>query len=409
MPRIVGVLSCVGPVRTGYSHGFRYSVAGRPVTVVVRTLIDYAGLGWHYRGLRLLVEALGDSIDEVVPAIESAADTALGMLSGAAAAETGALRMHLLYEDVEPGESGEMVAYSVRRHSDLKLHKAMWSHLQPLYLGMASADASTRGRVDRALRWYRTGVTEGDPVDRFAAFWIGLESLNVLLERKWGLVRQERHCPKCGQALGKELGLLGLERLLRDMPECGPDKERRIRKLRNKLLHATDDLRTNAADAAELAEIIAVAVTRGVAEVFGWTPERAKSLARAPLPAPPVFGAQAMFRFVRPGPEPLGVPGFHPRVELETTEHVTHEADGEPNRVEYSATVHIVASPGLVVQEDSLRVFITKRTGPPLLAAAVRLLRNHEQPSLPAQRGKGVSLWELGDNDIWYPDPKAAV
>ena len=39
-------------------------------------------------------------------------------------------------------------------------------------------------RIGRGIRWYRKGLSEIDPIDKFMYYWLGLESLNKLLANK---------------------------------------------------------------------------------------------------------------------------------------------------------------------------------------------------------------------------------
>jgi hypothetical protein len=52
-------------------------------------------------------------------------------------------------------------------------------------------------RIARAIRWYRWGTGSTDPYDRFVAYWIGLEALNVNLQDRLKVEDDKATCPNC--------------------------------------------------------------------------------------------------------------------------------------------------------------------------------------------------------------------
>lgn len=402
---IRGIASCDGPVRNGSAQGFRLHVGDVPVTVVARTLVECDEHGWHYRGLRFTLATDCESVDRAAAVFETALQTVMGLISVTTSAEPGRLRLHLIYEEAKEGEQGELIVYGFGRHSELTLRKVYWTHLSPLFVFMSAADESTSRRLETAFRWFGRAVEQGDPVDRFTSFWVALESLNVLLERKWGLEPEDRTCPHCDESLGKRHALYGIERLLRSIPEGGADFERRVRKLRNGILHGYEDLRVIAAAAAELSDGLGTATLRAIANVCGWNQDVENNFARSPLPAPPPFQVLARLRYSRNGKN-LGLDRHHPIAEVSYQEIVTHDAQGEPAGVEYEATVAITASQDMTVDPHTLHCWVASRTRGPVPVHRATLRHTFEAGLDHGQQPKGVTLWEIGDDDVWYPDPK---
>ena len=57
-------------------------------------------------------------------------------------------------------------------------------------------------RVLRSMRWYRLGLEQESPLERFVYFWTALENLEPILFEKLNLNDRMRPCPKCSTTAG---------------------------------------------------------------------------------------------------------------------------------------------------------------------------------------------------------------
>ena len=90
-------------------------------------------------------------------------------------------------------------------------------------------------RIVRAISWLRKGYLESKHVDRFIAFWTGLEAINELLVDHFQIPDNEKKlkCPHCKKQLWPISA--GIERLFKELGRS--DNFNEIRKHRGKLLH----------------------------------------------------------------------------------------------------------------------------------------------------------------------------
>jgi hypothetical protein len=100
-------------------------------------------------------------------------------------------------------------------------------------------------RVVRAISWLRKGYLEQKHVDKFIAFWTGLESINELLGDYFKIPAEKRRmkCRKCGTTLYTISA--GVERLFVDKVKVEKVIFTKIRKARGKLLHGGGPLGDN--------------------------------------------------------------------------------------------------------------------------------------------------------------------
>ena len=100
-------------------------------------------------------------------------------------------------------------------------------------------------RVVRAISWLRKGYLEQKHVDKFIAFWTGLESINELLGDYFKIPAEKRiiKCRKCGTPLYTITA--GGKRLFMDKVKVDKTIFTKIRSARGKLLHGGGPLDDN--------------------------------------------------------------------------------------------------------------------------------------------------------------------
>jgi len=98
-------------------------------------------------------------------------------------------------------------------------------------------DKNKDERIVRATSWLRKGYLERKHVDKFIAFWTGLESINELLCDLFKIPSDERRlqCKNCGELLHPITA--GIKKLFIDEIKIGEEKFENIRGVRGKFLH----------------------------------------------------------------------------------------------------------------------------------------------------------------------------
>lgn len=108
--------------------------------------------------------------------------------------------------------------------------------------------------VARAMRWYRMGTLTFDSFDKFSCFWIGLEALNPVLQKKIGVAKEIKNikCHNCGHEIPLEKQTIsGIKRFITEKMQ-NPVLFRRFSTLRVHLMHSTCELSKIGEEAKEL-------------------------------------------------------------------------------------------------------------------------------------------------------------
>ncbi|HOK17587.1 MAG TPA: HEPN domain-containing protein [Candidatus Paceibacterota bacterium] len=101
-------------------------------------------------------------------------------------------------------------------------------------------------RIARAISWLRKGYLEQKFIDKFVAFWTGLESINELLCDFFQINEEDRkiNCKKCGNKISS-ISLAGIKKLFVDTISVESELFKSIRKARGKLLHGGGPIDNN--------------------------------------------------------------------------------------------------------------------------------------------------------------------
>jgi len=93
-------------------------------------------------------------------------------------------------------------------------------------------------RIVRSMSWLRKGYLEQNHIDRFIAFWTGLESINELLCDFFEVPTEDREfkCNKCANTI-ERLSSIGIKKLFLKEAKIDNTLFSQIRKARGKLLH----------------------------------------------------------------------------------------------------------------------------------------------------------------------------
>lgn len=93
-------------------------------------------------------------------------------------------------------------------------------------------------RIVRATSWLRKGYLEQKFIDKFVAFWTGLESINELLCDFLNIAKEDRKvkCNKCQNEISL-ISSVGIKKLFIDILNIDKKEFETIRMVRGKLLH----------------------------------------------------------------------------------------------------------------------------------------------------------------------------
>jgi len=117
----------------------------------------------------------------------------------------------------------------------------------------------TRERIGRSIQWYRMGSSALHFSDRFMCFWIGLESLNPLLQEKFSIKATTT--------------ISGISTFIQKKIPDGKKIYKKLRKIRVSLIHSLKPLFTLQEEVNEYTAILAEILFRAicyVSEVESW-------------------------------------------------------------------------------------------------------------------------------------------
>lgn len=230
----------------------------------------------------------------------------------------------------------------------------------------------------RAIRWYRLGATVTDIFDQFNCFWIGLEALNPLLQRKLSAKDDPTVCPECGHRWVTTPTVSGIRAFIRDKMKDGKTLYRNIRQLRNDIMHSTKELR-------ELRELVSAyapktgeALFRAICYLLGFE-EWETVTHRAILREFPMRG-ELQGSLVGGEPSSLGPSGQDPHFELY---HQIKELKlGEDGSATFTVVTSLTASigPGLKFKPREIRLYGDSETSGAILSKTLRTADGKETP-----------------------------
>lgn len=146
--------------------------------------------------------------------------------------------------------------------------------------------------------------------------------------------------------------------------------------------------------------MIEAAVPRAVARLLRYTHEREDELTRPLVQPQPTRYATFRASFRRPANVPLGLAGFHPRIEVQASSEwgATHSGSRILG-VGIVATAYVDPRVTLTAESGEIRLRDSR------LPSAVELQYADEVPHPPHPSIYGVSLWELTPVDLPHFGP----
>lgn len=220
-------------------------------------------------GLQLTVFLQAENLKEAINEAKSFVDGIVSFITLVTGVGLGIPSENLAYEITPKVEERDFVQIfhnpfqiSIsRRRLDHQLFIKMMDHFMKL-------DSKTKQRVARAIRWYRMGVMTSDVFDRFNCFWIGLEALNPILQRKFSVEDDPVKCPNCGHEWIATPTVSGIRVFVQSKISEGKKLYRRIHKLRVDIIHSKHELGALHKEALELAPRTAEVLFRAIGYIL---------------------------------------------------------------------------------------------------------------------------------------------
>jgi hypothetical protein len=212
-------------------------VLAKPLTV------RDAAIGAQLPGYLLDVTTEGESLDEAVVSSANVAEFLVSCLCFHTAVEIAQPEVLLVYETTEAVEERPFRQYS--RHLPVAGRPAIVD--VRAFLDMAISLSVANANVARAVRWFRKGLTSGDPIDQFFFFWHGLEAIDKTLAKSLGVAEaaQEtvtRHCKLCDRDYEDVQPVKGGLKALYDREGVTAETRKAINTVRNGIAHGFKDI-----------------------------------------------------------------------------------------------------------------------------------------------------------------------
>lgn len=194
----------------------------------------------NHLGLVVTVELYADDIDRGCVQAQIRANYISVILSFITNATISEPLIVLGYEISDTAENTDFIQYYYMNGEELKqkriMNQSLFDNLGILIMKNGSK------RISRAIRWYRMGLHEKDPIDRFMYFWIGLECLNTLLIEELKVSPETDTCKSCGSTYIKPNTTIGIKALFLNYYKEKSFGFNKCIRLRNELLHGYGDL-----------------------------------------------------------------------------------------------------------------------------------------------------------------------
>ncbi|NLN49102.1 MAG: hypothetical protein GX154_08515 [Clostridiales bacterium] len=214
-----------------------------------------------HRGLKAIVDISADSMDKAINMARQRVDGILTMLTVVTNATVGEAQLQLGYETSNNATSTEyiQVEYLCSDHFKRKrvFDNDKFKNLVEKIL------KNSNKRISRAIRWYRKGLIETDPLDRFMSYWLGLENLDKTLGEMLGENIEKRNCVSCGEPY-EVPSAKGVRSLFEKHSINGVKDFKRCRNLRVDLQHGAGDLETAMFQVSECSELCRIILLKGI-------------------------------------------------------------------------------------------------------------------------------------------------
>jgi len=214
-----------------------------------------------HRGLKAIIDVYAESMSEAIDMARIRIEGFLTMLTLVTNATVGEAQLMLGYETTYEAISTEYIQIEYL-YSDLFKKKRAFDKIRLDKLGDKLLKNNNK-RISRAVRWYRKGLIETDPLDRFMSYWVGLENLNKVLSTLLGENAETRNCTACGEPYEVPIAK-GIRSLFEKFSTNGLNDFKLCRDLRVDLQHGSGDLETAINKVNECSELCRIALLKAI-------------------------------------------------------------------------------------------------------------------------------------------------
>jgi len=175
-------------------------------------------------------------------------------------------------------------------------------------------DSLSHSRVARAVQWYRMGASTFNIFDKFNCFWIGLESLNLLLQKKLSVENDPIKCSRCGHEWVSLPTISGIRTFIKTSLNDHTKLYQRIRRLRINIMHSRYGLDKLLKEAEDLTPKTAEILFRAICFILEL--EEWKTISHTPILAQVPMRIEVEGHLVGGEPNSLGLNGEDPRLQI---------------------------------------------------------------------------------------------
>ncbi|MFX1519080.1 MAG: hypothetical protein ACFFCD_04090 [Promethearchaeota archaeon] len=310
---------------------FKSNESGKETKVFINDILksDEFGTSIHL-GLKAKVEIWANTIDEAIQEAGNVTSGSISIASFTSGVGIPLIKEILAYE-ITPGiEQREFIQFFhevplpvlSRRELNLDHFLLIFNTL------FKSFPLNARNRVLRAIRWYRMGVLEIDILNKFSHFWFGLECLNPLLRETLSAPDSFSECPKCGFQQ-KTPTITGVKELVIKHFDQGNSLYKKIRDLRNGLMHGFKDMQSLIQEAQEITPKVENSLSLGILILLGVNEPELSEIMKSSLANVIPIKAAIEANLHGEDPNKLGLGGEDPKFEITHVITKTEKQDGQ--------------------------------------------------------------------------------
>lgn len=256
------------------------SSGGFTSKIIIRDQKELIDGAIFHRGLKAKIDISGDNIESASEQVKDQLQAILSMATFQSNATVKDIYLELGYEITPDSETTEFLQVEYWKGDLLKKKRSL--DIQILSVLIKKISQNQEKRISRAGRWYRKGLMEEDPFDRFSSFWVGLENLNKPLMTLLGEEPETRNCSSCSTPYEVPIAK-GIRAIFKKYSNNGLEDFKLCRNLRVDLQHGTGDLSLALKQVGESAELCRKMLRIGIYLLLGLTKVEDFSEDQAPI------------------------------------------------------------------------------------------------------------------------------
>lgn len=230
-----------------------------------------------HSGLFVQADLPGNNLDKALEEANGRLQAHLSLSALQSDASVGQPLLVLGYETTPGAQTTEFIQIDRREGELAELSKRTRALDHDELRRLAEAFyASDDPHIARAIRWYRKGLSEDDPLDQFTNYWHGLEALNKPLQALLDGMIEVGTCRHCG-AQFEVKSISGIRALFDKHAPEGVKDFRHCRDVRNELQHGGGSLAALSLHLPECTELCRSMLRLGIHLVLGYPLEEARS------------------------------------------------------------------------------------------------------------------------------------